>query len=114
MNQPVPFHRIDKRLFSLKVPNTEEFWQSGIGVSDLCDRITSALCDAASASVKKSAKRGSTKVTKTSEDRWQKILSYDDPKVLQNAINWRARLIRLVTLQKRHLIKNFVNIMNHC
>ena len=90
MNQPVPFHRIDKSLFSLKVPNTEEFWQSGIGVSDLCDRITSALCDAASASVKKSAKRGSTKVTKTSEDRWQKILSYDNPKALWNAINWRG------------------------
>ena len=33
---------------------------------------------------------GSIKVTKTSEDRWQKILSYDDPKALWNAINWRG------------------------
>ena len=89
-NRPVLFHRIDKSLISLKVPNTEEFWQSGIGVSDLCDKITSALCDAVSASVKKSAKSGSIKVTKTSEDRWQKILSYDDPKALWNAINCRG------------------------
>lgn len=90
IKRPVPFNRIDKSQFSLKLPSTEEFWQSHMGVSDLCDSITRTLCDAASASVIKCAKSGSARAAKTSEDRWNKILSYDDPKALWNAINWKG------------------------
>ena len=88
--RPIKFCDVDRIKFAENIPPLDYLWYSGLDLDTLCDTFTGYLYQAALDSIKTEDSNTPLLPTRSSHERWSRILHSHDSKQLWNSINWNG------------------------